>query len=243
MTDKSKTIALVTGASDGIGKEVARQLATKGIHVLLGSRSLEKGQGVVDEFKQKGLEVELLQLDISDDSSVENAVAQVNHRHGRLDILVNNAGIFFDKCPLTELPVEDLAATFNTNVVGTFRVTRSFLPLLRKSEHARIVNVSSGLGSLQHMTDENSPYYQVVMPSYASSKAALNVLTVYLARELKDSGIKVNSVCPGMTATRYVDSPFAHPVEVGAEIPVRYALIDDDGPTGGFFDRNGPHKW
>jgi len=243
MKDQKATIALVTGASDGIGKETARQLAAKGIHVLLGSRNLEKGQGVAQEFKELGLEVEVIQLDISDAGSVQAAAASVTERHERLDILVNNAGIFKDLCPISQLPADDLTATLNTNVVGTFQTTTAFLPLLRKSDHPRVVNVSSGLASLNNMTDPEHPYYQTVMPSYAASKAALNVLTIYLARELKDTGIKINAVCPGLTATRYVDTPGAHPVEVGAAIPVQYALINDDGPTGGFFDRNGVHNW
>lgn len=117
------------------------------------------------------------------------------------------------------------------------------LTLLRKSGNARIVNVSSGLASLLNMTDENSPYYNVVLPSYASSKAALNVLTVHFARELKSEGIKVNSVEPGLTATRNISIPGAQPVEIGAEAIVRYAMIDENGPTGGFFDRNGVHNW
>lgn len=238
-----QSIALVTGASDGIGKETARQLATKGIRVILGSRNLEKGQGVAAAFKKDGLEVEVVQLDVTSDESVNQATSEIESRHGRLDILVNNAGMALDRGPLSELSVQDFIATYETNVFGTFRVTKAFLPLIRRSSCGRIVNVSSGLASLLNMTDESSPYYNVLLPSYASSKAAINVLTIHLARELKDSGIKVNAVEPGLTATRYVSLPGAQPVEVGAEAPVRYALIDDDGPTGGFFDRFGPHKW
>ncbi|MAS93718.1 MAG: hypothetical protein CMO55_11055 [Verrucomicrobiales bacterium] len=243
MTENSKLIALVTGASDGIGKETARQLAEKGVRVLVGSRGQEKGQGVVDEFAEAGLETEVVQLDVTAEESVYLAAGEVERRHGRLDILVNNAGVALDRGPLTEAPIEDVMMTFNTNVFGTLRVTQAFLPLLKKSSHGRIVNVSSGLASLLDMTDEASKYYDVLLPSYASSKAALNAMTVHLARELGPAGIKVNAVDPDLTKTRYVDLPGALPVEVGAEPSVRYALIDDDGPTGGFFDRFGPHKW
>ena len=243
MNEKDSSIALVTGATDGIGKETARQLAQKGLTVIVGARNLEKGQGVVGEFEAEGLKVDIVQLDTTIESSVANAAMAVESRYGRLDILVNNAGFALDRGPLSELPVQDLISTFETNVFGTFRVTKHFLPLIRHSSHGRIVNVSSSLGSLWGMSDEASPYYHVALPSYAASKAALNALTIHLARELKDTGIKVNAVEPGLTATRAVSLPGAQPVEVGAQAPVRYALIDDDGPTGGFFDRFGPHKW
>ncbi|KAF0094357.1 MAG: dehydrogenase [Puniceicoccaceae bacterium 5H] len=243
MTQQHTHIALVTGATDGIGKEVARQLALQEVHVIIGARNPEKGEAVVQAFKEKGLEMDLVQLDITVEKSVEAAAAELERRYGRLDILVNNAGIALDRGPLSEMPIEDFIATYETNVFGTFRSTQAFLPLLRRSERGRIVNVSSSLGSLLSMTDETSKYYHVLLPAYASSKAALNVLTVHFARELKDQGIKVNAVEPGLTATRAVKLEGAHPVEVGAEAPVRYALIDDDGPTGGFFDRFGAHKW
>jgi len=243
MVEENNAIALVTGASDGIGQEVARQLAEKGVQVIIGARNLQKGEGVVELFKRSGLSAEVVQLDITAVDSVKAAAEEIERRHGRLDILVNNAGIALDHGLLSEIPLQDLLATYETNVFGTFRVIQCFLPLLRRSLHGRIVNVSSGLASLLNMTDQESPYYHVSLPAYASSKAALNVLTIHLARELKDTGIKVNAVEPGLTATRYVTLAGAQSVEVGAEAPVRYALIDNDGPTGGFFDRFGPHKW
>lgn len=242
-TENQTRIALVTGASDGIGKETARQLSERGVRVILGARDPEKGERVAREFKQFGPEVETVQLDITSEDSVTNAALEVAWRHGRLDILVNNAGVFLDRGPVHEMSVSELMATFETNIFGTFRVIKHFLPLLRRSKQGRIVNVSSGLASLVNMTDETSPYYHVSLPAYASSKAALNVMTIHLARELKDSGIKINAVEPGLTATRYVQTPGAQPVEVGAEAPVRYALIGEAGPSGGFFDRFGPHPW
>ncbi|QDU54280.1 SDR family oxidoreductase [Aeoliella mucimassa] len=243
MSEQEQKIALVTGASDGIGKETARQLAQQGLQVLIGSRSLEKGQKVVEAFAAAGLSVGLVQLDVTDRESIEKAAQQVGEQYGRLDVLVNNAGIALDRTPLSEMSIEDFTLTFQTNVIGTFSVTKLFLPLIRKSSQGRIVIVSSRLASLLNMSDENSRYYSVVLPSYAASKAALNALTIHFARELKDSGIKVNAVEPGLTATRYVTLEGAQPVEVGAESSVKYALIGDDGPTGGFFDREGVHVW
>lgn len=240
MTDK---IALVTGATDGIGKETARQLAEKGVTVILGARNTEKGLKVQEEFRQQDLSVDMVQLDIGDWQIVEQAAEEVQRNYGRLDILVNNAGIALDRGPLSEMPVDDFVATFETNVFGTFKTIKAFLPLLKKSAAGRIVNVTSSLGSLNSMTDPNSPYYDVLIPAYASSKAAVNVLTIHLARELEGTGIKINSVEPGLTATRAVSLPNAQPVEVGAEASVHYALIDDDGPTGEFFDRFGPFAW
>lgn len=242
MTDKA-AIALVTGATDGIGKETARQLAETGVRVLLGARSIEKGSGVLKEFESLGVNAEIIQLDICDEASVQKAYEQIKAQYGYLDILINNASIAVDRGPLSELPVEDLITTFETNVFGTFRVTQAFLPLLKKSTHGRIVNVTSSLGSLSSMTDETSPYYDVLIPAYAASKTAVNVLTIHLARELESAGIKVNAVEPGLTATRSVRLPDAQPVEQGAEASVRYALIDQEGPTGGFFDRFGPFPW
>lgn len=243
MSDSDTPIGLVTGASDGIGKETARQLAQQGIRVIIGSRSLDKGKLVLEELAAAGIECDLVQLDVTDAGSVKAAAAEIESRYGRLDILVNNAGIALDRGPLSEMPIDDFVQTFQTNVFGTFSATRAFLPLLRKSPRGRIVNVSSGLASLLNMTDETSQYYHVALPAYAASKAAINVMTVHLARELRDSGIKVNAVEPGLTATRYVSLPGAQTVEVGAEASVKYALIDDDGPTGCFFDRNGTHNW
>ncbi|WP_275166789.1 SDR family oxidoreductase [Citrobacter koseri] len=239
----NQPIALITGATDGIGKEVALQLASRGSIVILGARNLEKGEKVVEEFRRKGVEVDFVYLDVTNEKSIISASLDIGYKYGRLDILVNNAGIGIDTGPLSQLPFENLKKTFETNVFGTFLVTQHMLTLLRKSEYARIVNVSSGLASLLNMTDENSPYYNIVLPSYASSKAALNVLTIHFARELKSEGIKVNAVEPGLTATRNISIPGAQPVEIGAEAIVRYAMIDTNGPTGGFFDRNGSHNW
>ena len=146
----TETIALVTGANRGIGREISRQLAAKGVLVIMGARERERGEKAVAEMKAQGLPAEFVQLDVTSQASVDNAAAEVERRHGRLDILVNNAGIALDWVPASELTADAFQETFETNVFGAFRVTQAFLPLLQKSKHGRIVNVSSRLGSLTH---------------------------------------------------------------------------------------------
>src|ERR1700680_1624240 len=152
----AETIALVTGANKGIGREISRQLAALGILALLGARDRERGEKAVAELRSQGLPVEFVQIDVTSQPSVDQAAAEVERRHGRLDILVNNAGVALDWLPASELTVEALQKTFETNVFGVFRVTKVLLPLLKKSKHGRIVNVSSGLGSLTRNADPNN---------------------------------------------------------------------------------------
>ena len=152
----TETIALVTGANRGIGKEISRQLAAKGVLVIMGAREPERGEQAVAEWKAQGLPAEFVQLDVTSQASVHSAAAEVERRHGRLDILVNNAGIALDWVPASELTADALEKTFETNVVGAFRVTQAFLPLLKKSKRGRIVNVSSRLGSLTVNADPNN---------------------------------------------------------------------------------------
>src|ERR1700722_17528360 len=152
-----EAIAFVTGANKGIGREISRQLAAKGMFVLMGARDRERGEKAVAELRAQGLPVEFVQIDVTSKPSVDQAAAEIERRHGRLDILVNNAGIALDWLPGSELTVEALEKTFETNVFGVFRVTRALLPLLKKSKHGRIVNISSGLGSLTLNADPDSP--------------------------------------------------------------------------------------
>lgn len=242
MSETAASIALITGANEGIGKETARQLAARGVRVIIGSRSLDKGEAVAAALREQGQAAEAVQIDVCDAASVQAAAAEIERRHGRLDILVNNAGIAIDRGPLGTLPIDDLTATFDTNVTGTFRVTQAMLPLLRRSAHARIVNVSSGLASMGFMSSDAWRHMPLMLSSYAASKAALNALTIHWARELADAGIQVNAADPGPTATRHTP-PGAHPVEVGAQPVVRLALIDKDGPTGQFFGQQGASAW
>jgi len=240
----TETIALVTGANRGIGREVSRQLAAKGVHVVMGARDPQRGEKAVAEFKAQGLPVESIELDVTSQASVENAAAEVERRHGRLDILVNNAGIALDWVPASELTVDALEKTLETNVVGAFRVTKAFLPLLKKSKRGRIVNVSSRIGSLTVNADPNSSLaVRNQLLAYSASKAALNMITIHFANLLKGTGIKVNSGNPGFTATDMNRHTGTKTVEQGARTPVRLALLPDDGPTGGVFSDEGPEPW
>ena len=240
----AETIALVTGANKGIGKEISRQLAAKGIFVLMGARDRERGEAAVADLRAQGLPVEFVQIDVTSQPSVDRAAAEVESRHGRLDILVNNAGIALDWCPGSELTVEVLQETFETNVFGVFRVTKALLPLLKRSQHGRIVNLSSGLGSLtRNAASDGSLTVRSMLLAYCSSKAALNMITIQFANELKGAGIKVNSANPGFTATDMNRHSGPRTVEQGAATPVRLAVLPDDGPTGGVFSDAGPEPW
>ena len=241
MTEK---IAFVTGANKGIGREISRQLAAKGVLVLMGARDSQRGEQAVADLRALGLPVEFILIDVTSQPSVEKAAAEVERRYGRLDILVNNAGIALDWFPASELTVEAFQKTFDTNVFGVFRVTKALLPLLKKSGHGRIVNVSSGLGSLNRNADPNSTLaVQNILLAYCSSKAALNMMTIHFANELKSAGIKVNSANPGFTATDMNQHRGPRTVEQGAAEPVRLALLPDDGPTAGVFSDTGADPW
>jgi len=240
----TETIALVTGANKGIGREIARQLSAKGVLTVMAARDPERGEKTVADLRAQGLPVEFIELDVTSQPSVDHAAAEVERRHDHLDILVNNAGIRLDWSAGTELTADTLRETFETNVVGVFRVTKALLPLLRKSSHGRIVNMSSGLGSFTWITAPDSPLPSRHMSlAYSSSKAALNMITVQLADELKNARIKVNSADPGFTATDMNEQRGKKTIEQGAATPVRSALLSDDGPTGGVFGDDGPEPW
>jgi NAD(P)-dependent dehydrogenase (short-subunit alcohol dehydrogenase family) len=238
------TIALVTGANKGIGREISRQLSAKGVLVLMGARDRKRGESAAEGLRAQGLAVEFTEMDVTSQHSVDQAAAVVERRYGRLDILVNNAGVALDWVPGSELSVEALRQTFEVNVFGVFRVTKALLPLLKKSNHGRIVNISSGLGSLSRTADPGSSItVRNMLLAYCSSKAALNMITIQLANEMKDVGIKVNSANPGYTATDLNQHRGVKTVEQGAATPVRLALLPDDGPTGGVFSDEGPEPW
>ena len=239
------TIALVTGANKGIGREISRQLAAKGVLVLMAAREPGRGEKAVAEFRGHGLAVEFVQIDVTSDASVQRAAAEIDRRHGRLDILVNNAGIALDWCPASELSVDLFQKTFETNVFGAFRVTKAMLPLLKKSKHGRIVNISSGLGSLTRNAalDGGGLTIGNQLLAYCASKAALNMITIHFAKELQSSGIKVNSANPGYTATDMNQNRGTRTVQQGATTPVRLATLHDDGPTAGVFSDDGPEPW
>lgn len=240
----TERIALVTGANKGIGKEISRQLATRNVFVLMSARDRGRGEQAVYELRSEGLPVEFVHLDVTSDSSVGFAADQIEARHGRLDILVNNAGIAIDWFSLLELSSETLEKTFDTNVFGVFRVTKAMIPLLKKSKHGRVVNISSSLGSLSRAADPNSGLgVRNILLAYCSSKAALNMITIQFANFLKDSGIKVNSANPGYTATDMNQNRGVRTVQQAAVTPVRLALLPDDGPTAGVFSDDGSEAW
>ncbi len=240
-----KKMALITGANKGIGKEIARQLGAQGMTVLIGARDKERGKAAAAELTAGGADARAVLLDVTDQASIDAAAKQVESEYGRLDVLVNNAGIALDGGPSSALTleIETLRRTYETNVFGVFSMTRAFLPLLKKSGAGRIVNVSSGLGSLSQNSDPSWDYAAVKPLAYNSSKAALNMVTVIFAAELKDTGIKVNAADPGYTATDLNHNQGHQTVEQGAAAAVRLATLPDNGPTGGFFDEAGVVPW
>jgi len=235
--------ALVTGANKSIGFEVARQLVQKGIYVYLGSRNLENGAEAVDKLKAGGLNnVEVIQLDTTDDESVIKARKEIGKKTKVLDILINNAGIY-GGYPQTALDatIDQFKATYDANVYGVVRVTQTFIDLLKKSSEPRIVNVSSSQGSITLHSDPTYKYYDYKGVVYLSSKSALNMYTVVLAYDLKNTNFKINAVCPGYTKTDFNGHRGPGTVKDAGKRIVKYALIDNDGPTGKFFsEENNP---
>lgn len=235
--------ALVTGANKSIGFEVAKQLSQQGIYVYLGSRNLESGIDAVRKLKALGIaNVEAIQLDVTDDESVQKAHAIIGAKSQSLDILINNAGIFGGyPQSVFDATVEQFKATYDTNVYAVVRTTQTFIDLLKKSSEPRIVNVSSSQGSITLHSDPTYKYYDFKGVVYLSSKAALNMYTVVLAYELKGTNFKVNAVCPGFTKTDFNGHRGTGTVESAAKRIIKYALIDKDGPTGKFFsEENNP---
>lgn len=236
------SVALVSGANSGIGKEIARQLLAAGLTVYVGARDAERGAVAVDEL---GGSAQLLTLDVTDSDSVTAAAAHI----GGLDVLVNNAGVNFGSEAAPEAAVDTFRRTFETNVFGVIALTNALLPALRRSAHPRIVNISSGTGSLAWSTGPNPQFdYRTGGggAAYRSSKTALNALTVYYAQALSTNGFKVNALAPGLRATNLNSRAAASggdPAEAAAAA-VQLALLPDDGPTAGFFSFDGtPAPW
>ncbi|HBK47378.1 MAG TPA: short-chain dehydrogenase [Xanthomonadaceae bacterium] len=235
MNDTHK-IALVTGATRGIGLETVRQLAQAGVHTLLAGRKRDDAVAAALKLQAEGLPVEAIQLDVVDDISIAAAVGTVEQRHGRLDILVNNAGIMIDDMTRkpSEQTLETWRRTFDTNLFAVVAVTRAFLPLLRNSKAGRIVNVSSLLGSNTLHSDPSSPIYHFKVPAYNVSKSAVNAWTVQLAYELRDTAIKVNTIHPGYVKTDMNAGEGEIDIPTGARTSVEMALIGPDGATGSY---------
>jgi len=240
----NKRIALVTGANKGIGYETARQLASRGMTILLGAREEQRGKAAAAKLQSEGLDVQFLRLDVNDQTTREAARRFIEDKFGRLDILVNNAAVALDiNLKPSEVDMQTLRKTFDTNFFGVISVTQALLPLIRKSDAGRIVNVSSGLGSLTQNSDPSWEFYPVKLLAYNASKTALNAFTVMLAHELKDTAIKVNSADPGFTATDMNDHRGYKTVEQGAAIITQLATLPASGATGGYFDDHGVLPW
>ncbi|XZF14079.1 SDR family oxidoreductase [Chitinophagaceae bacterium MMS25-I14] len=232
--------AFVTGANKGIGFETARQLLQQGYYVYLGSRQIDKGREAAAQLKAEGLNnAEAIQIDVSSQASVDAARAEVGQKTEVLDVLINNAGISggVPGVPQTATGtgIDVFQRVYDTNVFGVVRVTQAFIDLLKNAPEPRIVNVTSGQGSLTLASDPSSKYYQYKGAVYQSSKAALNMYTVVLAYELRDTAFKVNAVCPGFTDTDFNNHRgTGTAADAGARV-VKYAMIDNDGPTGKYF--------
>jgi len=241
---KDKPVALVTGANQGIGLQIAKDLTGHGFTVLVGSRDLGKGEAAAQEI---GADAHALQLDVTDQASIAAAAARVRTEFGRLDVLIQNAAISNTSKPSgltvveyaattrpSNVSLEEMRAVWETNVFGVLSVYQALLPLLRETPGARIVNVSSGVGSLTTNSDPAYAYRAIFGPVYPASKTALNALTLAMALELEPEGIKVNAVSPGFTRTNLNGFQGTETLEEGAREAVRVALLGPDGPTGTF---------
>ncbi len=229
-------IALITGANKGIGFETARQLGALGMTVLIGARDETRGREAEDTLRKEGIDARFVRIDVTDEESIGQASAWIEAEYGRLDILVNNAGtstVARRRTRPSETSMEDMRAVYDINVFGVVAVTNAMLPLLRRAEAARIVNVSSEVGSISAQSSTTSPIGQMpASAQYPSSKAAVNMLTAMYAKELRDTPIKVNAANPGFTATDFTGGRGVRSAAQGAEPSVHLATLPDDGPSG-----------
>ncbi len=242
-----RKVALVTGANKGLGLEMSRQLGKADITVVVGARDLAKAQQAVSELQAAGIDARPLALNVTDSASIEAAVKQIEDTLGRLDILVNNAGVMLEhdwigNTALTVSP-DTLRQTFDANFFGLVAVTQAFLPLIRKSEQGRIVNMSSIQGSLTLQADPQSPVYDSKPFAYDASKVAVNAFTVHLAHALRESQIKVNSAHPGWVQTELGGGQAPMSLEDGAKTGVQLATLPADGPSGAYLHFSEPLPW
>lgn len=242
--NQTAKIALVTGANKGIGYEVARRLGTQGVTVFIGARNLQLGEAAAATLRAAGCDAHFVELDVTKPATITAAANSIRTRHGRLDILINNAGIAEkgDGLPGIADP-EAIRRVLDVNFFGVLAVTQAMLPLVRNALSGRIVMVSSGLGSLTWNADPNWSFAAIKPLGYNGSKAMLNMMTVQLAWELRDTPIKVNTVNPGYTATDLNGNSGNQTVAEGAAEIVRQSLVPDDAPTGGFFETGGVVPW
>jgi NAD(P)-dependent dehydrogenase (short-subunit alcohol dehydrogenase family) len=240
-----RRVALVTGANKGIGLEIARGLAVTGHTVLLGARSAERGNAAAQALAADELDVRFLQLDITDEESVGAAATWVERTFGRLDVLVNNAAVKleFHPSPPRAASLEVVRETYETNVFGTMAITLAMLPLLMASESGRIVNLTSGLGSMGLASDRESIYSRIPLLGYSTSKSAINAFTVQLANDLRDTAVKVNAADPGFTRSDMTKGQGPLEPAVAAQVAIALATLPDDAPTGQLVDAAGQEPW
>lgn len=244
-------IAFITGANRGIGEETATQLAEKGVHVIIGARDKAAGEAVAKKLKDRNLKADVLKFDINNPADHKAAAKFFEEKFGHLDILVNNAGVMLDSQDASggrdpnasHISVDIVKSTFDTNFFSPLALTQTLLPLIRKSEAGRIVNLSSILASLNLHSDPKSPIYDSKLFAYNSSKTALNAFTVHLAHELKDTKIKVNSAHQGWVKTDMGGPNATMDIKDGGKTSVQLALLPADGPTGGFFHNGDSLPW
>ncbi len=246
MSGSTAKIALITGANKGIGLETARQLGQLGITVLLGARDPAKGEEAAAKLRGAGIEARAVKLDITDEADRASAAKLIEQDYGRLDILVNNAAILRDARTGNQTSTtssEILHDTFETNFFSVVALTQTLLPLLRKSEAARVVNLSSILASLTLHATKGSPTYNAKTFAYDASKAAVNLFTIHLAHELRHTKIKVNAADPGWVKTEMGGEGATMEVSEGAKTSVWLATLPEDGPTGGYFHLGTQQPW
>jgi NAD(P)-dependent dehydrogenase (short-subunit alcohol dehydrogenase family) len=237
MATMDKRLAVVTGANKGIGYEICRQLARKGLKVVLTSRDAEKGAQARKKLEQEGFDVLHHQLDVTDQSSIAAIARHIESEYGRVDVLVNNAGVLIDSRLTSVLKEkeETFRTTLETNFYGALRMCQALVPLMLKNHYGRVVNLSSGLGQLDDMGDGT--------PAYRVSKTALNALTRMVAKAVEGDNILVNSMCPGWVRTDMGGSQASRSVEQGAETAVWLGMLPHGGPSGGFFRDKKPIPW
>ena len=236
VAESRKRVALVTGANRGIGLEVSRQLAAKGLHVVLTGRDRDQIESAADQLRRKNLDVSAAAMDVTDEEGVDDCARTVRERLGSIDVLVNNAAVLVaEDASALETTLEEFRTTFEANVFGAVSVCRAFVPSMVTNRYGRVVNVSSAAGQLSSMS--------TYAPAYSISKAALNAFTVQLAAELKGTGVLVNSVNPGWVRTRMGGRGAPRTVAQGADTIVWAATLPANGPTGGFFSERQRIDW
>ena len=243
-----KKIAFVTGASRGLGLEIASQLAARDYSVYLGVRDKRVGDDIAEKFIKKGWKAKALKIDVGDFQSIEKCCSNLSQEITSLDVLVNNAGTFEEDWGTlpSDLAMSDLKTTFDVNFFGPFLLLKLLVPVIKNSPAGRVVNISSDMGSISGINDPESLVYDVMGPAYQASKVAINAITALFAKELKDTTCKVNSASPGWCRTDMgtQDAPLS--VAQGADTPVWLATLPDDGPTGKFFSatrKRGVMEW